>query len=144
MTGKYFVDTNVLVYARDASEPEKQPLAQAWLAWLWQQHNGCVSTQVLQEFYQTVTRKLQPGLASAVARAEVRDFGAWQPIIIDGPVMERAWVMEDRHQFSWWDALIIAAAGLAECDFLLTEDLQAGQQIDKLRIINPFDNPPPA
>jgi len=72
MADRYFVDTNVLVYARDASEPEKQPVARAWMQWLWKRQAGRLSTQVLQEFYQTVTRKLQPGLDPTVARSECK------------------------------------------------------------------------
>jgi len=121
MADRYFVDTNVLVYARDASEPEKQPVARTWMQWLWKRQAGRLSTQVLQEFYQTVTRKLQPGLDPTVARAEVRDLGAWNPVAVDGALLEHAWALEDKHRFSWWDALIVAAACQSECQFLLTE-----------------------
>ena len=143
MTGSVFVDTNVLVYARDASEPEKQPRALAWMEWLWSQQSGRVSTQVLQEYYQTVTRKLKPGLDPQAARADVRDLGAWNPVTIDHPVLERAWKLEDRYRFSWWDSLILAAACQAECEIVLSEDLASGQRVDSLRIVNPFDTPPP-
>jgi len=143
MADRYFVDTNVLVYARDASEPEKQPVARAWMQWLWKRQAGRLSTQVLQEFYQTVTRKLQPGLDPTVARAEVRDLGAWNPVAVDGALLEHAWALEDKHRFSWWDALIVAAACQSECQFLLTEDLQTSQIVDGVKIINPFHAPPP-
>ncbi|MDT8438559.1 MAG: PIN domain-containing protein [Wenzhouxiangellaceae bacterium] len=143
MTGSVFVDTNVLVYARDASEPEKQPRAQAWMDWLWSQQSGRISTQVFQEYYQIVTRKLQPGLKPGAARADVRDLGAWKPIPIDGPLIEKAWTIEDRYRYSWWDSLILAAACQAGCDILLTENLAGGQQIENIRIVNPFDVSPP-
>ena len=143
MTGSVFVDTNVLVYARDASEPEKQPRALAWMDWLWSQQSGRLSTQVLQEYYQTVTRKLKPGLDSDIARADIRDLAAWNPITINHPVLERAWKLEDRYQLSWWDSLILAAACQAGCDIVLTEDLATGQRVDTVQIVNPFDTPPP-
>jgi predicted nucleic acid-binding protein len=143
MTGSVFVDTNVLVYARDASEPEKQPRAQAWMDWLWSQQSGRVSTQVLQEYYQTVTRKLKPGLDPQAARADVRDLTAWNPITIDHSLLERAWKLEDHFRFSWWDSLILAAACQAECNIVLTEDMASGQRVDTVEIVNPFDTPPP-
>ena len=144
MTGSVFVDTNVLVYARDASEPEKQPRALAWMDWLWSQNSGRVSTQVLQEYYQTVTRKLKPGLDPQAARADVRDLAAWNPITIDHSVLERAWALEDRYRFSWWDSLILAAACQAECELVLSEDLASGQRVESVHIVNPFDTPPPS
>ena len=75
-----FVDTNVLVYARDASERDKQRRASAWMAHLWRTGSGRLSVQVLQEYYVTVTRKLQPGLPKKDARADVQDLLAWKPL----------------------------------------------------------------
>jgi len=138
---QYFVDTNVLVYARDASEPEKQPLAAAWKAHLWHNRNGRLSMQVLQEFYQTVTRKLKPGLAPAVARAEVEDLSRWNPVAITSDVLALAWKVEDAHQISFWDALIVAAAQSIECEFLLSEDLGDGRNFDGVVVLNPFLHP---
>jgi predicted nucleic acid-binding protein len=63
MSVNYFVDTNILVYARDSSEPEKQPIAKQWLTHLWQQESGRISAQVLNKYYMTVTQKLKPGLS---------------------------------------------------------------------------------
>ena len=79
MTDKVFVDTNVLVYSRDASEPPKQRQAMAWMAHLWSTQTGRLSFQVLQEFYVTVTDKLQPGLDPHNARDDVRAMLAWHP-----------------------------------------------------------------
>ncbi len=81
MTAKVFVDTNVLVYARDSSEPDKQPAA-GWMRHLWETRSGCLSMQVLQEFYTTVTRKLEPGLSPAAARLEVESLLAWEPLLM--------------------------------------------------------------
>ena len=138
MTAKVFVDTNVLVYSRDASEPQKQELAMAWMAHLWSTRTGKLSYQVLQEFYLTVTAKLQPGLDTENARKDVRSLLAWQPIGVTEHVLENAWLVQDSCQISWWDALIVSAAQLIDCRYLLTEDLQENQEFGSLRVINPF------
>lgn len=143
MTATYFVDTNLLVYARDAGEPEKHPLAQAWLKYLWRSREGRLSTQVLQEYYQVVTRRLQPGLAPEAARADVRDLLLWQPVSVDAALIEKAWSVEDRFQLSWWDALIVGAAQHGGCGYLLSEDLQHAQQFDGLTVLNPFETAVP-
>ncbi|MEJ2392871.1 MAG: PIN domain-containing protein [Gammaproteobacteria bacterium] len=114
MTAKVFVDTNVLVYSRDASEPQKQELAMAWMAHLWRTRTGKLSYQVLQEFYLTVTAKLQPGLDTENARKDVRSLLAWQPIVVNERVLENAWLVQDGYQISWWDALIVSAAQLVD------------------------------
>ena len=126
------------MYARDAAHPEKQQRASQWMSYLWQERAGRLSFQVLQEFYVTVTTKLRPGLPVAAAREEVRTLMTWKPVTIDEPVVECAWVVQDQHGFSWWDALIVGAAQTARCRYLLTEDLQDGQQLDTLLVINPF------
>ena len=144
MTATVFVDTNVLVYARDTSEAEKQPLAEAWMRHLWQERSGRLSFQVLHEFYVTVTGKLDPGLEPAEARNEVRTLLAWQPISMDRRVLEGAWSVQDRYQLAWWHSLIVAAARAAGCRYLLTEDLQHGQILEDLAILSPFESSPDA
>jgi predicted nucleic acid-binding protein len=133
-----FVDTNVLVYARDASEPAKQPAAERWLRLLWATRSGRVSSQVLNEYYTVVTEKLRPGLGRDEARADVRNLTAWAPVPTDGPVVEGAWTVQDRHGLSWWDALVVSAAQVAGCAWLLTEDLQHGQALDGVTVVDPF------
>lgn len=134
----YFVDTNVLVYARDRVEPDKQQRAHQWLEHIWKERSGRLSYQVLQEYYVTVTKKLSPGLSVADARDDIRAFQAWSPLTIDHNALEGAWNIQDRFALSWWDSLIVAAAQILNCDFLLTEDLQHQQTIDGVTIINPF------
>lgn len=138
MTDAIFVDTNVLVYARDASEPEKQRQAAAWIAHLWESRRGRLSVQVLQEFYVTVTQKLSPGMTRDAARRDVRSLTVWRPVTIDAPILERAWTVQDRHHLAFWDGLIVAAAQAAGCRYLLTEDFQPDQQLDDLAVVNPF------
>ena len=94
--------------------------------------------QVLQEFYITVTAKLQPGLDPENARKDVRALLAWRPIVVNDRVLENAWLIQDRCQISWWDSLVVSAAQLADCRYLLTEDLQADQEFGSLRVTNPF------
>jgi predicted nucleic acid-binding protein len=137
-----FVDTNVLVYARDASEPDKQPQARAWVEHLWRTRTARLSFQVLQEYYAATTRKLKPGLTPEEARADIRDLLAWGPVPIGIEVLEAGWLAEDRFGLSCWDALIVAAARTAGCQYLLTEDLQDGAELDGLRVVNPFRTRP--
>jgi len=100
MTAKVFVDTNVLVYSRDASEPEKQAQAVSWMAYLWRTRTGRLSYQILQEFYLTVTAKLQSGLDLENARKDIRSLRAWQPIVLNERILENAWLVQDRYQRS--------------------------------------------
>jgi predicted nucleic acid-binding protein len=144
MTGRLFVDTNLLLYQFDTREPDKQVRARDWMEYLWSARTGLVSFQVLQEFYSIATRKLDPGLSAEEARKVVRALWAWRPMGVNERVFLTAWAFQDRFGLSWWDALIVAAARLAECSHLLTEDLQHGQDLDGLRVVNPFRVSPDA
>ncbi len=114
----------------------------AWLTHLWRTGNGRLSFQVLQEFYVTVTRKLSPGMTSDEARADVRSLEAWRPVATDERALEEAWALQDRFALSFWDALILSTAHIAGCERILSEDLQEGQELDGLRVVNPFETPP--
>jgi len=131
-----FVDSNVFLYAVDEADPDKQRAARKWRAELWKSRRGRVSFQVLGEFYVNAVRK-RPA-AREEARAEVRDLLAWNPVVADAALLERGWKLQDRYQLSYWDALIVAAAKAASCRYLLTEDLQAGQKLDGIEVVNPF------
>lgn len=138
MSDSVFVDTNVLVYSRDASESKKQPRTLSWMKHLWENRTGWLSFQVLQEFYVTSVFKLDPGLDAESARQDVRGLLSWRPLPVDARVLEGAWVVRDQYRLSWWDALIVASAQAMDCRFLLTEDLQADQDFGGLRVLNPF------
>lgn len=138
MIAPVFVDTNVLVYARDASAEDKHARAREWMAHLWQAQRGRLSFQVLHEYYAVTTRKLRPALSPAEARGEVRTLLAWQPQPMNGDLLESAWDVEDRFRLSFWDALVVAAAQTAGCRYLLTEDLRHGQELDGLTVLSPF------
>lgn len=144
MSGRVFVDTNVLVYVRDAAEPEKQVRAFSWVEWLWRERAGRTSFQVLSEYYVTVTGKLDPGMSAEDARRDVRTLLAWQPLRLDDAVFEGAWAVQGRYGFSWWDSLVVAAAQVLECGWLLTEDLQHDQDLGGVRVVSPFRTAPDA
>jgi predicted nucleic acid-binding protein len=133
-----FVDTNLLLYAYDASETIKQPVARATLDRLWADRTGTISTQILQEFYNAATRKLDPPVSRAEAREIIDLYSAW-PVVLLGPTLILAATrIEEQHRLSLWDALVIEAARVAGADRLLTEDLNDGQVIEGIRIENPF------
>lgn len=138
MSAKAFIDTNILVYSRDKSEADKQAVALQWLTVLWQQRSGRLSFQTLSEFYVTVTQRLKPGLSRADAQADIRSLLLWNPVAVDATVMENAWLIQERYGFSWWDSLILSAAQIQDCTYVLSEDMQHGQQVGNLTIINPF------
>jgi predicted nucleic acid-binding protein len=142
MNAAIFVDTNVFLYAVDASDRRKQTAARRWRDELWKSRCGKISFQVLEEFYAQVSRKWPKGREAA--RAEIRDLLAWQPVEIRGETLERAWRLQDRFQLSFWDALIVACAQLSECRYLLTEDLQDGQDFQGLEVVSPFAREPEA
>lgn len=137
-----FVDTNVLVYDRDTSERDKQPIAHGWLAHLWETRSGHLSMQVLQEYYHTVTRRLSAPLDRKRARSHVRRYLLWRPVMADGELFEDAWRIEGRFRLSFWDSLIVAAARATGSSHLLTEDLQDGQDFDGVVVVDPFAHEP--
>ena len=136
MTANVFVDTNVLLYALDRTDLKKQEKARIWRSELWERKCGRTSVQVLQEFYANVVRKWPSAIEPA--RSEIRNLQAWRPVTIDMPLLEHGWKIQDRYHLSFWDALIVAAAKSSACCFLLTEDLQAGQELDGIAVIDPF------
>ncbi|WP_375480643.1 PIN domain-containing protein [uncultured Jatrophihabitans sp.] len=132
-----FVDTNVLVYSVDANEPVKRPVARRVLA---EDPAALVlSTQVLGEFYVTVTRKLRVPMTAAAAAAAVTALGRLRVVATDLSLVHAAMATAQAAQLSYWDALIIEAAASAGCDRVLTEDLNAGATIRGVTIVNPFD-----
>lgn len=135
-----FVDTNVFLYALDDADRAKQDAARLWRAEMWKSQRGRTSFQVLEEFYAKVMKKWPD--AQEQARAEIRDLLTWQPVKIDGAVIQQAWKIQDRYRFSFWDALIVASAKAASCRYLLTEDMQNNQVVDGIRVVNPFHATP--
>ena len=133
-----FVDTNVLLHAFDDRDPAKRDAAREWLRRCWALRCGRLSNQVLHEFYWNARKKFSTALSAGDARAEVRRYQLWQPWQTDQATVESAWAIESRNGLSYWDGLMVAAAQQQGCKHLLTEDLQHGQVMDGLRIVNPF------
>lgn len=134
-----FVDTNVLIYAEDGAEADKQQRALDWIERLWRARSGRLSTQVLNEFYVNVTRKLRPAMPQGDARARVRRYAAgWNPWQIDHATVETAWAMEARHGLQYWDCLVLAAAQHSGCTLVLSEDMQHEGRYGAVQVINPF------
>jgi predicted nucleic acid-binding protein len=138
MNGSIFVDTNVLVYARDASQADRQMRAAEWISHLWKTGNGRLSVQVLAEFYAVVTGKLKPGMEVANARKDVEDLLAWQPLPISPDLIAEAWLVQGLFHLSWWDSLIVSAARTLQCAYLLSEDFRHSQDFQGIRVIDPF------
>lgn len=131
-----FLDTNILVYAEDRTEPVKQKKAVALILEHKRQRTGVVSLQVLQEFFVAVTRKLK--LDVGIARYKVEFHSRFQ---VAEPTVNDILAAIDMHRlygFSYWDALVLRMAKQAGCRALLSEDLQHGQEIDGVRVVNPF------
>ena len=138
MSAKAFVDTNVLVYAHDSSAGEKHEQAKSLVKNLWTEKAGVVSTQVLQEFYVTVRKKvLHPGDVGT-AKRWLSHYINWQVIENDGNAVLHAIDVEQRYQLSFWDALIVQAANRAGTPLLYSEDLNHDQQYGTVRVKNPF------
>ncbi len=141
MTGRVFVDTNILIYAYDSALETKHQRAAELLLHLWRTNAGVLSTQVLQEFYVNITRKATPPMSSATAREVVRSYATWVHAPSTPTTILRASEIGEANQLSFWDSLIIASAEEQGATIILTEDLNHGQRIAGLRIINPFSTP---
>ena len=135
---RVFLDTNVLVYAHDRSAGEKHQTARDVVLDLWERGLGILSTQVLQEFFTAVTRKIAKPMGTASARQIIEDLLKWSVVVNDGDSILAAVDILDRYKLSFWDSLIIQAAVRGGADLLLSEDLSDGQTIHGVRIHNPF------
>jgi predicted nucleic acid-binding protein len=135
---RYFLDTNVLVYAHDRSAGVKYEHAQALLRERWEQGDGCLSLQVLQEFYVTITQKVPHPLAQAAAAEIVTDLATW---VIHSPTpndLLDALRLQRRYQLAFWDAMILNSATVLGCREVWSEDMNDGQQYGGVRVVNPF------
>ena len=141
MSGKFFLDTNLLVYAIDPTEPDKQAVAQKWIANAHQSGNGCLSCQVVQEWFNVVLRKaavpLNTRQAASIYRTLIEPL--WH-IQSSRELVDTAIDLHQDDSLSWWDSLIVSAAIRGGCDRLLSEDLQHGRRVRGVKIVNPFRN----
>lgn len=136
MTDRSFFDTNILVYADDKAAPAKQRRSIELVTQHRRARTGVLSLQVLQEYFVTVTRKLQ--VEATIARRKVELLAELDVFVPDVDDVLAAIDVHRLHGFSFWDALVLRAAKEAACTVLYTEDLQAGRSIDGVKIVNPF------
>ncbi len=136
---RHFVDTNVLLYAFDTSAGAKRLRAAALLEELWRARSGCLSVQVLQEFYVNATRKLPNPLPAATARELIDDLRRWEVHAPDAEDVIAAIDLQQAHTLSFWDAMIVHSAATLGCAVLYSEDLNAGQTIAGVVIRSPFE-----
>lgn len=138
MTDRTFVDTNMLVYAHDQDAGNKHEIARKVISELWESRLGVLSTQVLQEFYVTLTRKIPVPLDKPTARKILKNYFNWEVVINAPLIILQASEIEETHKISFWDALIVSAAFSKNASTILTEDLNHGQIIEGIEVINPF------
>jgi len=132
-----FLDTNILVYVYDLDEKSKRQIAKAILTDCWNNRSGVISTQVLQEFYVTLTRKLSSKLPASEARDVVSDFLSWSIYQIAPTDIGEASEIED-HGYTFWDSLVITDARNSSAEVFYSEDMQDGHMLGDLKIINLF------
>ena len=133
-----FVDTNILVYAHDSSAGEKHVISRDRVRALWADGSGCLSIQVLQEFYVTITRKVPRPFSPEAAAEVVADLSSWHVHSPTAHDVLAAIRWSARHQVSFWDAMILVSAGALGCEIVWSEDLSAGQRYGDARVVNPL------
>lgn len=138
-----FVDTNILVYAEDRDAGDKHTIARDLVADLWRSGEGVLSVQVLQEFFVTVTRKMLRPLGPDKALAIIEQYLTWRVVENTGDLLRESIRLASTLKVSFWDALILQAARMERCTRLWTEDLNHGQRLGDLTIVNPFLPEPP-
>lgn len=138
MSDRYFVDTNILMYAHDTAAGDKHVRAKALVEGLWGSRAGVVSTQVLQELVVNLRRKARKPLDAKATRDVVSDYLAWHVVVNGGDSILEALDLEARYQISFWDALVVQAAQVSGAEILYSEDLSDGQTYGTVRVINPL------
>ena len=136
--GKFFVDTNLLVYAYDSSAGKKWKTSLEVLSLLWTHRTGVISTQVIQELFVSLTQKVKNPIRPEMAKEIISDLVQWPLVVNDGKNILRAIDLQIKYHLSFWDSLILQAAITSKSEFLLSEDFQDGQVIESVTIVNPF------
>ena len=131
-----FVDTNVLVYAHDRSAGEKQTRAKTLIQELWAAGTGCLSVQVLQEFYVTITQKVRQPLPAEIAATVVEDLSFWRVYAPDAKDVLGAIALQRRYGLSFWDAMIVYSAIQLQCQVIWSEDMNPGQRYEGVQVVN--------
>ncbi len=138
MSDRAFFDTNVLVYAFDQHEPEKQAVARRLIGQFGCEGQLVLSTQVLQELYVVLSKRGKRVLPAEEVAEIVNDFAEYPLVQVDKMIISCAMKRHQSEAFSFWDSLIVEAALQAGCQILWSEDMQDGRQIGQLVIRNPF------
>ena len=138
MSDKYFVDTNILMYAHDKAAGAKHERARALVEELWRDRTGVVSTQVLQELAVNLRRQAGRPLDGKGTRDIIADYLTWHVVVNGGESILEALDLEARYQISFWDALVVQAAHASGAEVLYSEDLSDGQTYGSVRVINPL------
>jgi len=138
MSDKYFVDTNILMYAHDASAGAKHQRAKALVEELWRTRTGVVSTQVLQELSVNLRKKAGRPLDAKTTREIITDYLTWQVVVNGGESILEALDLEARFHIAFWDALVVQAAHASGAEVLYSEDLSDAQAYGAVRVINPL------
>lgn len=133
---KIFIDTNIFVYSIDTKDLVKQAKAREILKKIIDEHLAVISTQVVKEFYVTATTKLK--LDPIIAKSIIHNFHNMEMIQNDLDLIEQAIDISILSQISFWDSLIVAAAEKANCEYVFSEDLNAGQVFRGVKVLNPF------
>jgi predicted nucleic acid-binding protein len=138
MSDRYFVDTNILMYAHDASAGAKHERAKALLEALWRDPTGVVSTQVLQDLSVNLRKKAGRPIDVKATREIVADYLTWQVVVNSGESILEALDLEARFQLSFGDALVVHAAQTSGAEVLYSADLSDGQIYGSVRVVNPL------
>ncbi len=138
MSDRFFLDTNVLVYAHDSVSPEKKARSQQLVFECLRRNSGVISAQVLSEFFVTVTQKVERPMTAEQAKREIVLLSVMETVEIDATLVLDAVNLKLRWQLSYWDSLILAAAVRAGCNTVYSEDMSDGQVYGSLTVRNPY------
>jgi predicted nucleic acid-binding protein len=138
MAEKYFVDTNILIYAHDRSMGLKHDRARQLVERLWNSGQGVISTQVLQELCVNLRRKVAKPVSPDELRSLIRDYLSWEIVVNTPEAVLQALDIEARYKTSFWDALILQAAEQSGAAVLYSEDLAAKQKYGTVQVVNPL------
>lgn len=136
--GKQFVDTNIFIYCHDQSSKNKHLKAKEIILQLWENKTGCLSIQVMQEFYLVVTQKVPVPLTKDNAAQILEDLSRWSYHIPDSADIIEAIRIQERNKVFFWDGMIINSAKACGCGVIWSEDLSHGQDYEGVKVINPF------
>ena len=139
MNDKCFVDTIILVYAHDRAAGDKHHRARVLIEKLWNSGGGVLSTQVLQELCVNVRRKSSHPLSVEETRRLIQDYSSWKIVTNTAESVIEALDIESRYNISFWDALIVQAAGSSGATVVYSEDLAHGQSYGSVRVVNPLN-----